>query len=69
MDSAYGYTPAYTTQAARDAFRWQGKRYADHIEQSALEMAARFKARGQHDEARKMVTRTIGEALQGNDGI
>jgi uncharacterized protein YkwD len=55
---------SYKSQSARDAFKWGGQRYADYIERGELEYAAKFP-----DRAEYFLTRTIGEALRGNDGI
>lgn len=56
--------PSYKSQAARDAFKWKGQRYADYIERKELEYAAKFPERANY-----FLTRTIGEALRGNDGL
>ena len=64
----------YTTQAAQDIERMGftkvfpfteegGRSYADYLERDALEKAARFPERADH-----FMTRTIGQALAGNDG-
>lgn len=54
----------YKSQAARDAYKWKGKGYADMIENRAIAYAAKFP-----DRAAYFMTRTIGEALRGNDGV
>lgn len=56
--------PNYKSQAARDAYKWKGKSYADYIERGELEYAAKFPERAEY-----FLTRTIGEALRGNDGV
>jgi hypothetical protein len=55
--------PLYLSQAARDAIGPHGKPYADYIEQHSRELAARFPDRGHY-----FLTRSLGEALAGNDG-
>lgn len=56
--------PNYKSQAARDAYKWKGKSYADYIEDRAIAYAAKFP-----DRATYFMTRTISEALRGNDGV
>lgn len=53
----------YRTQAARDAMRFSGKRYADYIERHTLEMIERG-----HLTEEEGLGRSLGEALIGNDG-
>ena len=53
----------YSSQSARDAIKMYSKRYADYLEEKALEYSARFP-----DLAEYFMTRNLGEALAGNDG-
>ena len=60
----------YTAQSARDAQRtgYGSPSYWDHLEQSALEHHAYFTRKGDTVTARRMLTRSLSEALAGNDG-
>ena len=60
----------YTVQSAIDAqARNYGKEsYWDYLEESAKESYEYYMKYGQEDLANKMLTRSLGEALQGNDG-
>lgn len=53
----------YQAQSAREAVRVYGTEYADYLNQHALELAAKFPER-----ADEFLTRSLGEALAGNDG-
>jgi hypothetical protein len=61
----------YKAQSARDAKAsgYGAKGYWDSLEEHAHELAERFKARGDHQTAARMFTRSLSEALAGNDGI
>ena len=53
----------YKSQSARDAIKMYSKGYADYLEEKALEYAERFPG-----EADFFLSRSLGEALAGNDG-
>lgn len=57
----------YRSRAARDA-RAHGERYAEHVEGSAIRAHDYFMGRGDTVRAELMLTRSLGEALTGNDG-
>jgi len=60
----------YRSQAARDvAATGRDSNYADYLEQSALEHHAYYLRIGNPERAALMLTRSLGEALAGNDGI
>lgn len=63
-------TSDYTSQAARDAVAsgYGGPDYAAYIEQSARDAHAYFTRNGRPDLAETMLTRSLWEALMGNDG-
>lgn len=60
----------YTTRAAKDATAsgYGGQGYADYIERHTLETAEYYRARGMHERADEILTRSLGAALIGNDG-
>lgn len=61
----------YTVQAAIDA-QAQGygdARYWDYLEEIGKEYYAKFMAKGLEKTARKMMTRSLSESLQWNDGL
>lgn len=60
----------YKSQCARDAQRtgYGGESYCDYLEATALEYAAKFAQRGQTAEAERMLSRSLSEALMGNNG-
>ena len=58
----------YTAQSARDAQRSYSESYCDYLEQHAQELYAYFTARNEPEKAQEMLTRTLSEALMGNDG-
>ena len=45
-----------------------GESYVDYVERSSLEMCAYYVARGDFENAQRMLTRTWSESLIGNDG-
>lgn len=61
----------YQSQAARDAQErsYGGESYWAYLDRAALESAAHWARKGDNDRAATMLTRSLGEALQGNDGI
>ncbi len=67
-------TPAtvkqYQAQAARDAQRtgYGSPSYWDTLEAHALELRARYLAKGDTVTADQMLSRSLSEALQGNEG-
>lgn len=62
---------AYKARAARDAEAsgYGDRDYWDYLDQSAQEHHAYFMARGDTEQAEKMLTQSLSEALRGNDGI
>lgn len=60
----------YKSQDARDAqaYGYGDKRYWDYLEQSSLKNHAYFTERGDHERAALMLTRSLSQALMGNDG-
>jgi hypothetical protein len=60
----------YKSQTARDAqtANYGDRSYWDKLEANAHEYAAYYTKKGLHDLAARMLTRTLGEALAGNDG-
>jgi hypothetical protein len=60
----------YQAQAARDAQAsgYGGQRYCDYLEQAALEHRDYFLRHGEADKAAEMLTRSLSEALMGNEG-
>ena len=66
-----GYaSTGYESQSARDAERTgYGKRsYWDYLELAAFRHYAYFASRGDLSMAEQMLTRSLSESLQGNDG-
>ena len=63
-------TTTYQSQAARDAQErsYGGEGYWAYLDRAALESAAYYARRGDNDRAAAMLTRSLSEALQGNDG-
>lgn len=61
----------YKSQAARDAAEggYGSKSYWDYLESHAIELHDKFMLRGDTKTAQEMMTRTLGEALMGNNGI
>lgn len=53
----------YKSQSARDAIKLYSKRYADYLEEKALEYAGRFPERAEY-----FMSQSLGDALAGNDG-
>ena len=60
----------YFSQAARDAQaqNYGDKNYWNYLDQSALEKALYYTKIGSSVLAKLMLTRSLGEALKGNDG-
>ena len=60
----------YKSQAAKDAQQsnYGNESYWDMLEETAFRHAAYFKKMGREDVANEMITRSLGESLQGNDG-
>lgn len=60
----------YTSQSARDAQeRSYGKRsYWDYLERAAIETRDYYLRQHDADSAEEMMTRSLSEALRGNDG-
>jgi hypothetical protein len=71
VDGAMQSHEIYQARDARDAQRASyGKRsYWDYLEQSSIEHHDSYLASGDPDKASEMKTRTLAEALRGNDGI
>lgn len=60
----------YQSQAARDAqrFGYGGQRYCDYLDEAAIKTRDYFLRRGDTEQAEWMLTRSLSEALRGNDG-
>lgn len=60
----------YLSQSARDAAAsgYGGPDYWARLDQSASESHAYFTRHGDHERAAQMLSRTLSEALMGNDG-
>ena len=59
----------YEAQSARDAERmgYGDRRYWDYLEEAEKRNRDYWRSRGDHERAARAMTRSIGEALQGND--
>jgi hypothetical protein len=60
----------YKSQAARDAqtMSYGGESYWYYLDQEAQGLYDHFMARGEKEQAESMLTRSLSEALRGNDG-
>lgn len=60
----------YESRCARDARKqkYGDESYWDMLEESALRHSKYYRDHGLNAMAKKMLTRTLGEALSGNDG-
>jgi len=60
----------FTSQAARDAaaMGYGGESYWNYLDGAAQESHDLYMARGDEAKAELMLTRSLGEALAGNDG-
>jgi hypothetical protein len=60
----------YQSQAARDAQRggYGGPAYWQYLDDHACKMRDYWRARGDEEQAALMLTRSLGQALAGNDG-
>jgi hypothetical protein len=60
----------YQAQSARDAQAtgYGGESYWSYLEEAALRMHRYFLGRGETEQAELMLTRSLSEALAGNDG-
>lgn len=60
----------YVSQSARDAqpMGYGDASYWTYLDTHAQELAATFRARGNHAEAERMLSRSLSESLAGNDG-
>jgi hypothetical protein len=60
----------YLSQAARDAeaMGYGNKRYWEYLDAAAIEHYDYFMAQGLQDRANEMLTRSLSEALMGNEG-
>lgn len=60
----------YQAQSARDAqtYGYGNERYWNYLDRSAQEKCEYFAARGDHEMAAQMMTRSLSAALAGNDG-
>lgn len=63
-------TTTYQSRAAQEAeaMGYGDRGYWDYLERHAHEMHAHYAARGDAQAAASMLTRTLSEALAGNDG-
>lgn len=70
MPTHDGVYVRYFSQAARDAqaSSLYTDAYAEYLEHAALEHCAYYVARGDLAQAQFMLTRSLSEALMGNDG-
>lgn len=61
---------SYKSQVAKDAQQanYGAKAYWDYLEENAHEKAKYYAELGMTEMAEKMLTRSLTEALQGNDG-
>lgn len=68
----YGAQPArvYLSQSARDAQAsgYGSPTYWDELERHALELRDYYRAKGDPTAADRMLSRSLSEALQGNEG-
>jgi hypothetical protein len=72
MDKMISAKPemSYEFQAARDAQSMgYSERYCRYLDESSREHYDYFLRRGDHDTAESILTRSLSEALQGNEGI
>ena len=61
---------AYTSVAAQDAQKaGLSESYCQYLDESAAEHQAYYLRQGNENMANQMLTRSLGEALRGNDGI
>lgn len=60
----------YKSQCAREAQKrnYGDKSYWDYLERASIEHSKYYEERGFKDLAKKMMTQSLGEALQGNNG-
>lgn len=60
----------YESQSARDAqaMNYGGEDYWSYLDEAAKRTRDYYLRHGQPDEAALMMTRSLGEALRGNDG-
>lgn len=60
----------YQSQAARDAqeHNYGGESYWEYLDRAAAESHVHYMRRGDPERAELMLTRSLSEALRGNDG-
>ena len=60
----------YTARCAKDAqaMGYGNESYWDMLEESAIRYAAFFSDKGDKEQAAYMMSRTLGQSLEGNDG-
>ena len=60
----------YKSQAARDAeeMNYGNQRYWETLDEAAERHAEYYRGKGDLEMAERMLTRSLSEALQGNDG-
>ncbi len=60
----------YKSQSARDAqeMSYGDKSYWDYLDREAQELYDYYMAEGDEAAAQRMLTRSLGEALKGNEG-
>jgi hypothetical protein len=63
-------TKTYESQAARDAEErgYGDESYWDYLDRASAESAAHWRSKGDDERANHMMTRSLSEALRGNDG-
>lgn len=61
----------YKSQSARDAqeHNYGGERYWAYLDKAAQESHDHYMRKGNPERAEEMMTRSLSEALRGNDGI
>lgn len=62
---------AYAAQSAQDAqaFHYGGRSYWDYLEKASKESRDYYLRKGDPERAELMMTRSLSEALRGNDGL
>jgi hypothetical protein len=61
--------PRYRSQSARDAAKTYSASYCEYLDAAAQEHHDYYVRHGDPKQAEHMLTRSLGEALAGNDGV
>lgn len=63
-------TATYKAQSARDAqnMGYGGESYWEYLDRAAAEASDYWRRHGDEDKAAQMMTRSLSEALRGNEG-